>query len=178
MMPGWANVLEQKLYKTLPFLKRLPKWAWGIILLGVMLAATLFTDATNGPESSVAPSTSIETLGTAIGVILKLGIVLALIYGSLLLLRRWRFLSGNAKIRQLQVLETTRLTQKQALHLVRVGERVILIGATDQNLTLLSEIVPEPNDLLGSSLEENNQSLSTGLTFNDLLVEKHNQGRI
>ena len=76
----------------------------------------------------------------ALDVIFKLALVLALIYGSLYLLRRWQIGAFASARRQLTVLETTRLSPRQSLHLVRVGERAWLIGATDQALSLLAEV--------------------------------------
>lgn len=74
-------------------------------------------------------------------VIFKLAFVLALIYGSLYLLRRWQVGAfASARQRQLAVLETTRLSPRQSLLLVRVGERAWLIGATDQAVSLLAEV--------------------------------------
>jgi len=40
----------------------------------------------------------------------------------------------------MQVIETVRLSPKQALHLVTVGDRQLLIGATDQNVSLLTPV--------------------------------------
>lgn len=73
-------------------------------------------------------------------VIFKLALVLALIYGSLYLLRRWQVGAFASTRRQLTVLETTRLSARQFLHLVRVGEQAWLIGATDQAVSLLAEV--------------------------------------
>ncbi len=81
--------------------------------------------------------------GLALGLILKLGLVVALIYASLLGLRRWQ-IGGAGRARRLAVLETVRLSPRQAIHLVRAGERWLLVGATDQALALLSEIEAEP----------------------------------
>ncbi len=45
--------------------------------------------------------------------------------------------------RQITILETRRLAPRQALHLVKVGSQTFLIGATDQNLTTLAQVVTE-----------------------------------
>ncbi|MBI3762805.1 MAG: FliO/MopB family protein [Chloroflexi bacterium] len=83
-------------------------------------------------------------MGLALDVVVKLGLVLALIYASLYLLRRWQGGALASARRQLAVLETARLSPRQSLHLVRVSTnsltRVWLIGATDQAVTLLSEV--------------------------------------
>jgi flagellar biogenesis protein FliO len=46
------------------------------------------------------------------------------------------------------LLETTRLSPRQALHLIRAGGQMYLIGATDQGVTLLAEVEPAPAPLV------------------------------
>jgi flagellar protein FliO/FliZ len=121
----------------------------------------------------VNASTPLETAVLGMDVLFKLGVVIGLIYISLYLLRRWRGALPGARTRRLSILETTPLTPRQALHLVQVGGRVLLIGATDQNLTMLTEI-----DLLP---ETNSQPVVDGLDkptggqlrFFDLLASLH-----
>ena len=90
---------------------------------------------------SVPGSDTLSTAGLVFEVILKLGVVLVLIYLSLYFLRRWQVGRPGGLPRQVIILETTRLSPRQALHLVRVGSQVMLIGATDNSLALLSEEV-------------------------------------
>jgi flagellar biogenesis protein FliO len=55
--------------------------------------------------------------------------------------RRWLQLGPNGKaVRQMRLLETVRLSPKQALHLVAIGDQKLLIGATDQNVSLIAPI--------------------------------------
>jgi flagellar biosynthetic protein FliO len=76
-----------------------------------------------------------------IGVFAKLGVVLLLILACSAIFRRWSQPgSKGRKNRQLQVIETVRLSPKQALHLVTVGDHQLLIGATDQNVSLLTSV--------------------------------------
>lgn len=82
--------------------------------------------------------------GLALGLVLKLGAVIALIYCSLLALRRWQMGVPGRMRRRLAVMETVRLSPRQAIHLVRAGDRWLLLGATDQAVALLSEVEPEP----------------------------------
>ncbi|MEI7989123.1 MAG: flagellar biosynthetic protein FliO [Chloroflexota bacterium] len=81
-------------------------------------------------------------------VLLKLAIVLGLIYAVFAILQRIKGGNfGQPGFKRMAVVETLYLTPKQKLHLVRVGEKVMMIGATDENLSLLSgEVVlpPEP----------------------------------
>jgi flagellar biosynthetic protein FliO len=88
----------------------------------------------------VAPLASTwSDISLAISVMLKLALVLALIYAALYVLRRWQGGGLASARRQLAVVESLRLSPRQTLHLVRVCDRVWLIGATDQALNLLAE---------------------------------------
>ncbi len=104
----------------------------------------------------------------------KLLIVLLLIVGSSMIFRRWQQTGPSGKsIRQMRVLETVRLSPKQALHLVVIGDQKLLIGATDQSVSLISSIeysinsVPteeapaQPGLDFGSLLQSFNLNLST-----------------
>lgn len=73
---------------------------------------------------------------------LKLLVVIGLIYLALTGLRwlqksRQQLTTGGATIR---VLETTGLAPGRNLHLVIVGEKTLLIGATDHHLSVLAEL--------------------------------------
>lgn len=84
-----------------------------------------------GPDSLAA---------LAIQTTAKTALVLGLAYLALKALRRWQW--TGARARQVSVLESLRLTPRQTLHLIRVGGRVLLIGASDAHLCLLAEIEP------------------------------------
>ncbi len=112
-------------------------WAAGAIFSVVLFAMT-------GTSSN-----SSDALDTSpfyfVGIFLKLIVVLLLIVASSVIFRRWLQPSfGGKKTRQLQLLETVRLTPKQALHLVSIGGQQLLIGATDQNISLLSPVEVNP----------------------------------
>ena len=76
-----------------------------------------------------------------IGVFAKLGVVLLLVLACSAVFRRWSLPgSKGRKKQQMQVIETVRLSPKQAIHLVTVGDQQLLIGATDQNVALLTSV--------------------------------------
>jgi flagellar biosynthetic protein FliO len=74
-------------------------------------------------------------------VFFKLLIVIGLLVGCAVIYRHFagRQVFGRA-VRRMEVVETLRLGQRQALHLVRVGDRQLLIGSSDQALTLITEV--------------------------------------
>lgn len=66
--------------------------------------------------------------------------VLALLYVVLAAYKRWLQHSGRVRRRQLELIESLRLGPKQAVHLVRVGERCLLVGGSDMQVSLLAEV--------------------------------------
>ncbi|HEX2993790.1 MAG TPA: flagellar biosynthetic protein FliO [Anaerolineales bacterium] len=109
-------------------------------LLGVSLFSTLALFLLNGTSQAAS-----DPLGSTplyfIGVFIKLIAVLLLFVLSAVLFRRWSQSGSNARsVRQMRLLETVRLSPKQALHLISVGDQQLLIGATDQNVSLIAEV--------------------------------------
>jgi flagellar biosynthetic protein FliO len=105
-----------------------------------------------------------------IGVFAKLGVVLLLILACSAVFRRWSLpVSRGEKKRQLQVIETVRLSPKQALHLVMVGDRQLLIGATDQNVSLLTSLdlylTPTPVQIPPTTAKTDFASLFRAINF-------------
>jgi flagellar biosynthetic protein FliO len=76
------------------------------------------------------------------GLALKLGLVLLLIYATIWLLRRYlgRPAGAAAATGALRLLQSLPLGQQQYVHLIEVGDRLLVVGATPQHLTLLGEI--------------------------------------
>ena len=104
------------------------------------LLSTLVLFMLNGTSK-----TTDDPLGSSplyfMGVFIKLGGVLLLIVACSSLFRRWLQPGFQGKaIRRMRLLETVRLSPKQAIHLISIGDQQLLIGATDQNVSLLSQI--------------------------------------
>ncbi len=84
--------------------------------------------------------------------LLALGLVFGLLALAVWLLRRqglWR-LGGCARakkgLRRLEAVERLSLSPHHALHLVRVGERVLLIGVHSSGCTLLDSLPGQGGD--------------------------------
>ena len=70
----------------------------------------------------------------------KLLLTIGVLYLTLFLVRKYSArLSGHASGGHLAVVETVRLPQSGAIHIVRVGDRHLLIGATATQISLLGE---------------------------------------
>ncbi|MDF1544996.1 MAG: flagellar biosynthetic protein FliO [bacterium] len=72
-------------------------------------------------------------------------VVVIAIYVGVWLLKRTmgRKFSGNQVYNSLEVLETTFVAPKKSVSLVRVADRSVLIGVTDQNISVLAELDSE-----------------------------------
>lgn len=115
-------------------------------------------------------TTSADPLGSTplyfASAFVKLLVVLLLIVGSSMIFRRWQQQvgTGGKPSRQMRVLETVRLSPKQALHLVVIGDQKLLIGATDQSVSLISSIEHSMNPV---PVED--APLQSGFEFGSLL---------
>jgi len=182
MTPTWQTrftaALQQRLLATLQQAqvcdapgrvqwKKLPAWVWGAGALGLCGLGLLVVDwlpapapavpaaGTAGLSAGSALGGSLDLLGMGLDVLFKLGLVLGLMFISLGLLNRWRGGIPGTHTRQINRLETLRLSPRQAIHLVEVRGQTFLIGATDQGLSLLAEVDSQaPGEEAAGSPEE------------------------
>lgn len=155
MMPAWVNRIKQ----WYAVASRRQKVQAGLLALSLIACLALALNEGPAPQNTVGEFSSLYF----VGVVIKLGVVLLMIVGFGALVMRWarnphRFGRGG----QMKVAESIRLSPKQALHLVQVGNQYFLVGATDQNIGLISEVnLPTP--------AEEEQSIPIGQDFSHLL---------
>jgi len=126
-------------------------------LLSFSLVATLVLLA---GDASVSSDPLDATPFYFFSAFIKLIVVLLLIVGAATAFRRWiQPGTGIHSNRQMRLVETIRLSPRQALHIVTVGGQTLLIGATDQNVSLISTIEEGGNGMEFGSLL---QSIKTG----------------
>jgi len=90
-------------------------------------------------EEPVMPSTNI--LPAVIRMVSALAVVVVLVYMGLYVLKRMmgrRY--GASGDGALEILQTTYVGQHKAVSLVRVGERSVLLGVTDNQISALTEL--------------------------------------
>jgi flagellar biosynthetic protein FliO len=148
------------------------KQKWTVVFTAVGLLCTVALLSMNGGSG-----TSRDALGSTplyfAGALVKLIVVLLLIVASALFARRWLqpALAGKT-VRQMRLVESVRLSPKQALHLVSVGDQQFLIGATDQNVALIAQMdgsfdpapVKQTNTQPALDFGSVLQSINTGLS--------------
>jgi flagellar biosynthetic protein FliO len=83
-------------------------------------------------------TSSDSLLGLGAQMFLRAGVVIGLLYLSLAVLKRWQ--AGGARHRRLETLETLRLSPRQAVHLIRIDGRTLLVGASDAQINLLAQV--------------------------------------
>lgn len=121
----------------------LPRWLQWTLLIAMMgLGAFCYQALVPERTASGASDPFLNPTALALDVFWKFGIIVFLIYLGSLVLRKWQGGQTNRAVRQLAVLETLQLSPRRSLHLVQAGNQILLIGATDQSLALISEVTP------------------------------------
>lgn len=115
-------------------LRREPHWA--LAGVGLFLA---FVYGISGMSTPEAPG----PLTLAARLAMALVVVLGLLYLGARILQGTRGWLPTARPRKITLQETLSLGPRRALYLVCVGNRQFLVGATEHNLTLISEITEE-----------------------------------
>lgn len=139
------------------------KQKWTAALFVFSILCTLGLLALKG--MSPASGNPLETTPLYfLSVFVKLILVLLLIFVSSVVFRRWLQPGFTGKKnRQVQLLETVRLSPKQALHLISVGDQQLLVGATDQGISLITQVE------LDLDAVENEPVSASGTDFSSVL---------
>ncbi len=95
-------------------------------------------DAT--PSWGDQPTGEESGLALAVSLVVKLGIVLAAIYGTAWAIKRFRLFTQPVLTngQEIRVMETAHLAPQRALHLIEVQGQTLLIGTTEQNMSLIT----------------------------------------
>jgi flagellar biogenesis protein FliO len=153
MLERWLEIIRAPEQKH-----RRVYWFLGLIVLVSVVALAVLSRRGLAPVGEVGPQTnSLDTFGLVLDVFWKLGVVLFLIIVSFRLFGKFQNKTLKENNAHLTVLESVQLTPQQALHLIQVGDRTLLIGATDHGLSRLSAV-----ELSSKALEEFQEAESSG----------------
>src|SRR4029078_4448591 len=83
---------------------------------------------------------SFDGPGAAMDLILKLGAVLALAYVSMAALKRYTSGSVSQRGSLLEVLDSTTLGPNRSVFVVRAGEKRLVLGVTQNQITALAQL--------------------------------------
>ncbi|MEX2375663.1 MAG: flagellar biosynthetic protein FliO [Dehalococcoidia bacterium] len=121
-----------------------------VILTAIALMAT--TTAAGAQEASTEVGTAVTTFGIGdwLGLVARLaavvGVIWVAVYGMRWYVRRMSAPGGRNAQAALEVIETHTLGSNRTLHLVRLGNRAVLVGATQERITQLLT-VDDPEEL-------------------------------
>lgn len=151
------------------------------IIVGVAVVGLFFINTGRATANIAKPvaamadaaGTSETGLGqTVVPSLLKMAsaliVVVFCIYGSVFLLKKGfgRKLSHNRRNSALELLETTYVGPKKSISLVRVGDKSVLVGVTDHQISVLTELDAEATKaVLACDVEE-----AQPAKFKDLLT--------
>ena len=164
------NKGNERLMAIIVALRKLPRWALISITLGVIviLGVAMFLLL---PQSSpsIGDASYLNSTGFAFSVFLKLGIVVLIIAGLAIVIRRMQIKGQATTTKLIGVIETVHLTPHRTLYLVSIEDQKILIGATDQSMTTLYKLSNTDNSI------EKDQNDDSSHNFSALLDNAKNR---
>lgn len=126
--------------KWINWFRNQPRWLQSVIIVAVCVLLVVGIWLSSQGYGDKSSAEIVDSSAWMINVLLSFVLVILLIVGSAIVARRWMLGGGQSKERRMQVMETLVLNPKRALHIVKVGDQMLLIGATDQAINLLSEL--------------------------------------
>ena len=82
-------------------------------------------------------------LSTSIRMILSLIVVLALIYLVVYILKRYSYPGAHGQSDLIKIVSFSYLRTKEMLYIVKVGEKLLLLGVTPNSINLITELEEE-----------------------------------
>jgi flagellar biogenesis protein FliO len=119
--------------------------------------------ATPATESATSSGGFHPGGGEAVSLIWRLGLVVVIIGGSVMGLRWWgkRVSAPKSQTGYVRVVDTLPISNGRSIHLVALGKRVIAVGATASQMSLLTELDDDESaDVLGRLPEASDGPLS------------------
>jgi flagellar biogenesis protein FliO len=104
--------------------------------------------AGSSTEEGTVPAESPGLSDLILRVGLALGLIVLLIWGAVYTLRLLGRRTGGPLQGRFKVLDRCYLAPKRALYSVRMGERVVVVGVTETNITPVLELSAEEGDVL------------------------------
>ena len=159
------NKGNERLLAFIAWMRSKPRWVLVLITVGVVVilgvAMFLLIPQNQNPNEN---STYLTSTGLAFNVFLKLGVIVLLLIGLAIVLRRWQSKDRITNTKQITLLETLHLSPHRTLYLVEIQGHKILIGGTDQSMNNLYQLETLANDQLSAIPE----------SFSDILEKSTN----
>ena len=113
---------------------------------------TLLPKSLRDPSTATATHTA-STTGEFARTIAGLAIVLAVLFGVYWLFKTYAKGKQTKGDGRLEVVATTPLAQNRAVHLIRVGESLVLVGSAEGSITRLRDYTAEESAQLEAQLD-------------------------
>ena len=117
--------------------------------------------------TSGEPVSGISVLPSLIRIISALVIVVVCIYGGIFLLKKLmnKRNGRSASFGNLEVIETIHIAPRKSVTLLRVGEKSVLVGTTENNMSLLCE----QDEIETGKLLEQTEQEAPAIAFGEML---------
>lgn len=152
-------------WERLRSVKGFTTWLW-IVILFVILAIGLLMNDPLPPVQGGEGGGAFGSTGLALSVFFRWMAVIGLVYIAFIFLRKWQGNKSGGSLKRINVVERFHLSPKQALYIVNVDGREMLVGATDSSINLIAEM--NPSETLPAS------DPSVNKDFRALLQDKTN----
>ena len=155
---------NERLLAVLAALRRMPRWALVLSTVGIIivLGVAMFM-LIPSQTSAVGDDSYLNSTGLAFSVFLKLGIIVVIIIGIAIVVKQMQTKMRVEKSDQISILETVHLSPHRSIHLIRVDNEKLLIGATDQNISTLLRLT-NLDASIETDVKEKNPSFSDYLS--------------
>jgi flagellar biogenesis protein FliO len=136
-------------------------------------------NAATGVDTSNAPGFSLSA-GGAVSLAWRLALVALVIAGAVVGLRWWgrKAMSPRSTTGFVRIVDTLAISNGRTIHLVALGNRVIVVGATAQQLAYLNELTGEESDDVLARLARNDETTNISGFAAELFqsLRKENRG--
>lgn len=92
-----------------------------------------------------------------IKLIFPLLIICLILYGLLVFVKRYSFKRGGSSLVNIKVINNQMIMPKKFLSIVKVKDKLLILGISDNNITLLKEIDADENDISNEAFQNPNQ---------------------
>jgi flagellar biosynthetic protein FliO len=145
--------------------RRLRALAAGLLGLLLLVPGALAVEpgevptlTSGGPQTTTVPSSGAADLGRVLLGLILVVLVIGVLYAGMKRAQRGKLPGGRAS-GTVKVVETTQLGPGRNLHLVHIGDRVLLVGATEHGITLLQGYDREEATMEGLLEERDDEAL-------------------
>lgn len=95
-----------------------------------------------------------------IKLIFPLLLISLLLYGLLVFVKKYSFKRGGNTIKNIKVLSNQMIMPKKFLSVVRVKDKLLILGISDNNINLLKELDADESDLITENSSGFNQGFA------------------